>query len=92
MAREAESKAPGRKHRASYATDKRNGGYLIRIAGPFAEKFAGQEVPVTMKDGREHSEKVTRLIWTGTDQESGEKIALYRFEAKPREAEKPVEF
>lgn len=83
--------AEKRKHKATYATDKKAGGYLIRVAGPNADKFAGREVPVTTKDGSEHTEKLSRLIWTGVDQESGEKVALYKFEAKPKE-DKPVEF
>lgn len=82
----ADKEKPGRLHKATYATDKRNGGYLIRIAGPTAERFAGREVPVTMKSGDEHDEMLDRLIWTGIDAESGERVALYRFVAKPREA------
>lgn len=81
-----------RLHRATYATDKRNGGYLIRVQGPNAEKFAGRDVPVTMKSGDEHTEKLQRLIWTGKDQESGEKVALYKFEAKPREKAEEAAF
>lgn len=73
-----------RLHKATYATDKRAGGYLIRVAGPNAERFVGREVPVTMKSGDEHTEKLVRLIWTGIDTESGERVALYKFEAKPR--------
>ncbi len=76
---------PKRLHKATYATDKRNGGYLIRVAGPNAAKFAGREVPVTMKSGDEHNEKLERLIWTGIDTESGDTVALYKFVAKPRE-------
>lgn len=76
----------GRLHKATYATDKRKGGYLIRVAGPNASRFVGKEVPVTMKNGDEHNEKLVRLIWTGIDTENGENVALYAFEAKPREA------
>ena len=76
-----------RLHRATYSSDKRNGGYLVRIAGPYPEKFAGKDVPVSTKSGGEHEERLTRLIWTGTDRESGEKVALYKFESQPREAE-----
>ena len=72
-------------HKATYATDKRNGGYLVRVAGPSAEKFAGRPVPVTMKSGDEHEETLDRLIWTGKDKDSGEKVALYKFVAKPKE-------
>lgn len=81
----ATTEKPKRLHRATYARDKRKGGYLIRVAGPTAERFAGREVPVTTKSGDEHMEKLTGLIWTGTDQESGEKVALYSFESRPRD-------
>ena len=81
-----------RKHRATYATDKRKGGYLIRVVGPTAEKFAGREVPVTTRAGTEHQETLARLIWAGSDQDSGEPVALYTFEPRPREREEVVEF
>ena len=74
-----------RAHKATYATDKRNGGYLIRVAGPQASKFAGREVPVTLKNDTEHTEKLTTLVWAGKDTETGQPVALYRFEPKPRE-------
>lgn len=72
-------------HRATYAADKRKGGYLVRVAGPSAGAFVGREVPVTMKAGGTQTEKLIRLIWSGVDTESGENVALYAFEAKPRE-------
>lgn len=78
-----EAPAP-RVHKATYATDKRKGGYLIRVAGPAANRFAGRVVPVTTRDGSEHDETLTRLIWSGLDQESGENVALYNFEPKPK--------
>lgn len=74
-----------RKHRATYARDNRNGGYLIRVQGPYPEKFAGREVPVVLKSGKEHAEKLDKLIWTGADKDSGERVALYSFVAKPRD-------
>lgn len=77
--------ATKRLHKATYASDKRTGGYLIRVAGPNADKFAGREVPVTTKGGDEHTEKLLKMIWTGPDQETGEPVALYKFESKPRE-------
>jgi hypothetical protein len=80
-------KKPKRLHRATYAADKRQGGYNIRVAGPNAAKFVGRDVPVSMKSGAEHTEKLVKLIWTGIDTETGEPVALYKFEAKPREAE-----
>lgn len=82
-----------RQHKATYATDKRNGGYLIRISGPTPEKFVGQEVPVTQRSGEEHKERLTRLVWTGPDTNNpGEKVALYKFEPRPRDPEQEVTF
>lgn len=74
-----------RQHKATYASDKRSGGYNIRIEGPNANAFAGREVPVTLRDGTEHPEKLVRVLWSGKDRESGANVALYSFEAKPRE-------
>lgn len=93
----ATEKAAKRQHRATYSQDKRNGGYLVRVVGPNAGAFAGREVPVEVKGGEEHPEKLTRLIATGIDDgkynpvDKGKPWALYRFEAKPRE-EKKVDF
>ena len=81
-----------RKHRATYARDNKNGGYLIRVQGPYPEKFAGRDVPVVLKSGKEHAEKLDRLIWTGTDKENGERVALYSFVAKPRDTQTEVAF
>lgn len=77
--------ATARKHKATYSTDKRTGGYLVRVAGPEAPAFVGREVPVTLKNGQEHKEKLSRLVWSGTDTTTGERVALYQFESKPRE-------
>lgn len=84
---EAPSDAPaqGRAHKATYARDKRKGGYLIRVAGPYPEMFAGREVPVTRMDGTESNEKLVALIWTGVDEERGGRVALYSFEPRPRD-------
>lgn len=71
---------------ATYARDKRKGGYLIRVAGPNAGSFAGREVPVETKAGTEHVEKLVALVWAGADEEHGTNAALYQFEPKPREA------
>lgn len=83
---------PARQHKATYATDKRNGGYLIRVAGPNAAMFAGREVPVVMKNDDEHAEKLERLIWSGKDQETGIPVALYKFESKPRIEQDSIPF
>lgn len=87
-----QEKKPARRHRATYATDKRNGGYLIRVQGPYPEKFAGREIPVTLKSGKEHTEKLSRLIWTGQDEDTGEKVSLYKFDPTPREKDDTVPF
>jgi len=76
---------PKARHVATYATDKRKGGYLVRVEGPDAAMFAGREVPVTVRSGTEHYEELDRLIWSGTDAETGKPVALYSFLSKPRE-------
>jgi hypothetical protein len=90
----AEGKAT---HRATYARDKRTAGFNIRVVGPQSNEFAGEEVPVETKAGGEpHMEKLTRLLWTGDDKDpetgalTGRKAALYAFEARPREVNKPT--
>lgn len=83
---------PKRKHRATYATDKRKGGYLIRVVGEYPDKFAGREIPVTRKDHTESREKLVRLIWSGPDSETGELVSLYTFAPKPRDDAEQLEF
>lgn len=85
---ETDGKAPlkeGRKHRATYARDNRKGGYMVRVTGPYPERFAGREIPVTTRAGDEHTETLDKLVWAGKDKESGEPVALYTFVSKPRE-------
>lgn len=81
-----------RRHKATYAKDKKKGGYLIRVIGPQANAFAGREVPVTKKDDSETIEKLTDLVWSGKDDETGRPVALYAFEAKPKEDMPEAEF
>ncbi len=89
---QSQERKPGQ-HKATYARDKRKGGYLIRVMGPFAERFAGREVPVTRKDDSTNYEKLSELVWTGPDQETGKPVALYSFEPRPRdEAEDDILF
>ena len=76
---------PKRAHKATYATDKRKGGYIIRVEGPNAHLFVGRTVPVTTKSGEEHEETLLRVLWGGKDKETGAKVALYDFENKPRD-------
>lgn len=77
--------APGQ-HRATYSADRVNGGYLVRVVGPYANRFVGKEVPVMRKGEKESSlEMLDRLIWHGTDdgkynkEDTGKPVALYSF-------------
>jgi|SRR5271166_3435882 len=72
-----------RAHKATYAVDKRKGGYIIRVEGPNSNCFTARRVPVTTKSGDEHSELLMRVIWTGKDKETGAKVTLYDFDNKP---------
>lgn len=96
MPRKEATDKPGRQHRATYARDKKNGGYIIRVQGPQCNRFAGRAVPVETRDGKEHTESLTDLIWTGTD--DGEisgytgPVALYNFAAKPRVDDDEIPF
>lgn len=60
------------------------GGYIIRVIGPMANRFAGREVPVGRRDDSESTEKLTDLVWSGTDEDTGKPVALYNFEPRPR--------
>jgi hypothetical protein len=73
--------APGQ-HRATFATDKRKGGYIVRVEGPYANRFAGREVPVTLKNGSTTKELLLKLLWSGMDKEKGTLCALYTFQAR----------
>jgi len=89
--------APKRRHRATYTSDKRTGGYLIRVIGPDAAKFLNRDVPVTLADGTEHAERLIKLVHTGVDEgkfnaaDKGQTYALYKFQPKPRD-EKQADF
>jgi hypothetical protein len=85
------SDQPKRTHKATYASDKKKGGYLVRVAGPHAGRFVGREVPVVTMSGKESMEKLTKLLWTGADEKTAEPVALYQFEARPR-GEELVDF
>lgn len=98
MAKSEAPKPTQRAHKATYAKDNRNGGYNVRVQGPKANQFAGREVPVTLANGGEHTEKLKKLFWTGTDTGfgdrpgTGEPVALYTFESKPKERQQDAEF
>ena len=81
-----------RSHKATYARDKKKGGYLIRVQGPQSKAFAGREVPVTRMDNTEEKETLDRLIWTGKDETTGSPVSLYSFVAKPKDAALDVDF
>lgn len=74
-----------RTHRATFASDNRAGGYMVRVEGPSAKLFAKREVPVTRYDGTETVVKLDKLIWEGPDAESGRPVALYKFVKNPAE-------
>lgn len=99
-----ETAAPKREHKATYATDKEKGGYLVRVIGPKANKFGERftkgddgkpiahrrEIPVTRKDNSENPETLGKLIWSGKDQDTGAPVALYDIYKKPK-AEKALD-
>lgn len=70
-------KKQARQHHATFARDKRRGGYMVRVEGPNANRFAGRVVPVSMKDGQETQAELDVLIWSGPDKQSGKLTALY---------------
>jgi len=84
------------KHRATYARDNRTGKYLVRVTGPHSNKFVGREVPVTRMDDSVSNEKLTKVIWSGIneDKEKGPlgPVTLYQFEPRPADQIDEVEF
>lgn len=76
-------------HQATYARDNRTGKYLVRVTGPHSNKFVKREVPVTRKDGSTSTEMLTKVIWSGVndDPEKGPvgPVTLYAFEPRPQE-------
>ncbi len=79
-------------HRATFSRDKKNPGkFLVRVVGPYAEKFENREVPVQVNDGTTKMTKLTRAIASGEDDgkiipaDKGKKWVLYHFEQAPRE-------
>jgi hypothetical protein len=80
------------KHRATYARDKKNPGqYLIRISGPYPERFEDKIVPVfSMQDKAYHAEQLRRAVWKGTENTAeyggtvGEPVCLYHFDSAPK--------
>lgn len=95
MAENKEAKKGGG-HKATYARDNQSGSYLVRVTGPHSNKFVGREVPVTRMDGTSDTEKLTKIVWTGVndDAEKGPlgPVTLYKFEARPKEEREEIEF
>lgn len=93
----ASSTKPGQ-HAAAYSRDKRNGGYIVRIHGPYANRFAGREVPVKTSAGEVTMERLTTLLHTGIDEGKynaslkGVPYALYAFEARPKAQQEEIPF
>jgi len=87
-----------RSHKATYAKDKKKGGYLVRVIGPHAVSFAGRTIPVTKRDDTEDNETLDSLIWSGVDTGTPEQkgtglpVALYSFKAKPKGEEEEIAF
>jgi hypothetical protein len=77
-------------HQATYSRDKRRGGWIVRVVGPHAAKFAGREIPVRLRSGEERSTLLGRLLWSGSDQ-GGSPVALYEMRAMP-EADSDIPF
>lgn len=98
MAEDKKGNVKKRSHKATYTTDKKKGGYLVRVIGPQAAHFAGRTVPVTRRDDSENEEMLDRLLWSGVDTGTeaqpgtGLPVALYAFKPKPRKEDDEVPF
>lgn len=84
MADKADNMAPKPgQHRATFSRDKQRGGYNIRVEGPYANRFAGREVPVTLLSGEVKKETLIGVLWAGmTEPQDGtapQPVALYDF-------------
>lgn len=84
------------KHSATYARDNRTGKYLVRVTGPHSNKFVKKEVPVTRLDGSESKETLTKVIWSGINEDSEKgpvgPVTLYAFEPRPADQVDEFEF
>lgn len=87
----AKSNATAGSHRATWARDRMNGGYNVRVVGPNANRFGARKlddgtkeghviyrtVPVTLKNGTTRDVKLGDVLWTGKDDDTGLPVALY---------------
>jgi hypothetical protein len=71
-------------HKATYAADKRKGGWLVRVEGPRPDSFVGRIVPVTRRDDTVGDEALERVVWSGKDEDTGKPVCLYKFAPKPQ--------
>ena len=96
MADEKANTKKGGGHKATYARDNRTGKYLVRVTGPHSNKFVGREVPVTRLDDSVSNEKLTKVIWSGVNDDASKgplgPVTLYAFEARPAEMQDEIEF
>ena len=75
----------GRKHKATFAKDKYERGYNVRIVGPRAAEFSQKWVPVTRMDGGESMEFCLERLWKGMDDDTKQPVALFSLYKKPRD-------
>jgi hypothetical protein len=91
----AEPKLPpkdGRTHKATWAKDKYERGYNIRVIGANAWKMGNRWLPVTRMDESESMEFAMERIWKGVDDDTGKPVALFAAYRKPRQAEDDIPF
>jgi len=82
-----------RTHKASYAKDKRQGGYLIRVQGPKSNMFVGRTVPVSKKDSTDEDQiELIEIVWSGKDDDTGAPVTLYKFKPKLKEDRDSIPF
>lgn len=96
---QGQTQSAGGQHRATYAKDKKKGGYLVRVIGPHAARFAGREVPVFVQgNDQPQPEKLKALLWSGVDAgefnkaDAGKPVALYSFEPRPKDKTEEIPF
>lgn len=82
----------GRSHRATFSRDKYEGGYNVKVVGPAAKRMEGRWVPVTKKDDSEEMRYLLRLVFGGTDDDTGQPMAIYKCWAEPRKDADAIPF
>lgn len=88
----------GRTHKATYAKDRKEGGYNLRVIGPHAKKMGRRWLPVTRFDGSENMEYALDIIWSGTDDGTEDRpgtglpVALFSMWKAPKEEQDEIPF